>query len=189
MNDKIFDFNFKFNDKVFQEKKNALIDALIPWNKPLKVFKLNENAKLPTKAHDGDAGWDLYYCGDSSIKVHAGETVIVPTGIAIVVDSSFVAIVKEKSGLSSKGVSIHAGVVDSNYRGEVGVVVSYRSMPYIREDTDGNISLDDDYYVIESGQKIAQVMIVPCSTIKDVIELDKLPETERGDGGFGSTGI
>lgn len=155
---------------------------------PLRFFKLNPNAKAPRKEHEGDAGWDLFYCGDSSIKIRTGQTIIVPTGIALVVDQPFVAILKEKSGLASKGVSVHAGVVDSGYRGEVGVVMSFRSIPYIREDADGDWSLDDDYFTIEPGQKIAQVMLVPVVMSKEVVELDELPDTARGEGGFGSTG-
>jgi dUTP pyrophosphatase len=168
------------------ERKFSISDMLFAT--PLKFFKLNPNAKSPRKEHEGDAGWDLFYCGDSSLKIRIGQTVVVPTGIALVVDQPFVAILKEKSGLATKGVSVHAGVVDSGYRGEVGVVMSFRDIQHVREDGDGYWYLDDDYFTIEPGQKIAQVMLVPVAMSKEVVELDELPNTARGDGGFGSTG-
>jgi dUTP pyrophosphatase len=155
---------------------------------PLQFFKLNPNAKAPRKEHAGDAGWDIFYCGDMSLKVRMGQTVIVPTGIALIVDQPFVAIIKEKSGLAISGLSVHAGVVDSGYRGDVGVVVSYRNQLYFSEDMDGERSINDDCYVIEPGSKIAQVMLVPVVVSKNIVELTELPETVRGDGGFGSTG-
>ena len=151
---------------------------------PLKFFKLNPNVKAPRKEHEGDAGWDLFYCGDEPIMLDAlGNTVVVPTGIALVVDQPFVAIVKEKSGLASKGVSVHAGVIDSEYRGEVGVVMSYRG-----KDTWECVP-PMDKFTIEPGMKIAQVILVPVVMSKEVVELDELPDTARGSGGFGSTGL
>lgn len=150
---------------------------------PLRFFKLNPNAKAPRKEHEGDAGWDLFYCGTEPLKIWVGETIVVPTGIALVVDQPFVAILKEKSGLASQGISVHAGVVDSGYRGEVGVVMSFRALIPFK---DG--SYRDNFVTIEPGQKIAQVMLVPVAMSKEVVELEELPETVRGDGGFGSTG-
>ena len=181
MSSESFGINFSKGDVSFDPLQ-------ILYTTPLKFFKLNPNAKPPRKEHEGDAGWDLFYCGDSPLKIRIGQTVIVPTGIALVVDQPFVAILKEKSGLATKGVSVHAGVVDSGYRGEVGVVMSFRDMQHVREDGDGYWHLDDDYFTIEPGQKIAQVMLVPVAMSKEVVELDELPDTARGDGGFGSTG-
>lgn len=164
--------------KIAHNLGDVSLDPLrILYTTSLKFFKLTPNAKAPRKEHDGDAGWDLFYCGATPFKILPESTKVVPTGIALCVDQPFVAIIKEKSGLSTMGISVHAGVIDSGYRGEVCVVIHNRNQRGYRE------------YTIDPGQKIAQVILVPVVMSKEVIELDELPDTARGDNGFGSTGL
>jgi dUTP pyrophosphatase len=124
-------------------------------------------------ASDPDAGWDLFYCGEKSLEIRMAETVIVPTGIALVVDQPFVAIIKEKSGLAIKGISVHAGVVDSGYRGEIQLTFNK------------NAGVPSKRY--EVGERVGQIIIMPYPEV-EFVELDNLSETVRGEGGFGSSG-
>ena len=152
----------------------------------LQYYKLNPNAVPPRKEKEGDAGWDLFYCGDEPITLLPGETRVVPTGLALVVDPPFVAILKEKSGLAVNGLDVHAGVVDSGYRGEVGVVLHNRKVSQAGVDPKKWISANT--ITISPYSKICQVMLVPVVVAKGIEELTELPSSDRGDGGFGHTG-
>ena len=137
----------------------------------LKLKKLREDAKLFSYAYEGDAGLDMYSCEDAVIK--AGERAVIKTGIAMALEKEYVALVWDKSGLAvKKGIKTMAGVIDSGYRGEVGVVLL-------------NTSKED--FKIEKHDKIAQILIqrIQSAEIEEVTSLD---ETSRGEGGFGSTG-
>lgn len=137
----------------------------------LKIKKLTEEAKLFSYAHEGDAGMDVYSCEDTIIKV--GERKVVKTGIAVALEPGFVALVWDKSGLAAKkGIKTMAGVIDSGYRGEVGIVMLNTS----RED-----------HIINKHDKIAQILIQPIISA-EIEEVTSLDETIRGKGGFGSTG-
>ncbi len=142
----------------------------------LKIKKLNDNAIIPKSATMGSAGMDLYACIQKDIILNPGERVIVPTGIAIALESNvYVAYIYARSGLAVKnGVTLSncVGVIDSDYRGEIKV---------------GLINLSDKQYTIANGERIAQMVISPV-IIPSVHEVDELDETERNDGGFGSTG-
>ena len=142
----------------------------------LKIKKLRENAKIPFRATPGSAGMDLCACIDSAITLAGGEKAVIPTGIAIELPGPELgAFIFARSGLAIKhgiGLLNSVGVVDSDYRGEVCVgVINQLSEPY----------------TIEPGERIAQMVIMPVSLIEPV-EVDELDETERGAGGFGSTG-
>lgn len=119
----------------------------------------------------GDAGFDIYSSEDCEIEPM--EQKWVSTGLFVEIPSGFVGIVKEKSGLAGKGVMLGAGVIDSNYRGEVKVLVRNFSKSQL---------------MIEKDQKIAQFLFVKVE-IPKIEEVEKLSETERGAGGFGSTGL
>lgn len=142
----------------------------------LKIKKVKENAKIPERATSGSAGIDLCACIDEPITLVGGDTALVPTGIAIALPSAeYGAFVFPRSGISVKhgiGLLNSVGVIDSDYRGEIMV---------------GLINQIDKAYTIQPGERIAQLVVMPVvpMPIEEVAQLDG---TERGDGGFGSTG-
>ncbi len=142
----------------------------------LKIKKLRENAQIPFRATAGSAGMDLYACIDEPVTLALGEKAVIPTGIAIALPSPELgAFIFARSGLAIKhgiGLLNAVGVIDSDYRGEVCV---------------GVINQLTEPYTINPGERIAQLVILPVSLIEPV-EVDELDETERGAGGFGSTG-
>lgn len=141
----------------------------------IEVKKLNDKAKLPCRATADSAGADLCACIDDDIALMPGERRLIPTGIAFAVPTGFGGFVFPRSGLSSKfGVSLAncVGVIDSDYRGEVKVpVINHSSEPY----------------TIKAGERIAQLVIMPVDLCEYGFS-DELDKTERGEGGFGSTG-
>ena len=140
------------------------------------IKKLRDNAKIPFRATPGSAGMDLYACIDEPITIEGGEKAIIPTGIAIELPSAELgAFVFARSGLAIKhgvGLLNSVGVIDSDYRGEICV---------------GLINQLKESYTIQPDERIAQLIIMPVSLITPV-EAESLDETERGVGGFGSTG-
>ncbi len=137
----------------------------------LKVKKLNPEAKIPSYAHKGDAGLDLFSIEDFVLK--PGERKLVSTGISTELEEGYVALIWDKSGIAAKGIKTMGGVIDCHYRGEYKVVML-------------NTSSQD--YEIKKGQKIAQLLIQPIIDA-EIKEVSELSETERGSGAFGSTGI
>ena len=142
----------------------------------LKVKKVREKAKIPTRATNGSAGLDLYACIDEPITLSKGEKALIPTGIAIGLDDPhYAAFIHSRSGLAIKhGLALlnSVGVVDSDYRGEVCV---------------GIIKLTEDPYTIQPFERIAQMVIKPVE-LPEIVEVQDLDDTDRGAGGFGSTG-
>lgn len=137
----------------------------------IKVKKVHPEAKLPTYAHHGDAGFDLYAI--ESVSIPVGARVLVSTGIAIEIPDGYVGLIWDKSGLSMvHGLKNLGGVVDAGYRGEIKA---------------GMINLSNEDYTITAGHKVAQMLIqkVEHAEIKEVTELS---DSTRGHGGFGSTG-
>lgn len=133
-------------------------------------IKLDEGAKLPTRAHEADAGLDLY-SRDTAI-VWAGKSEIFDTGVHIELPSNTVGYIKSKSGLCMKFGIITTGTIDEGYTGSIKVKL---------------FNLGDTHYAVNKGDKIAQLVIHPI--IKPDLEVvDSLDETERGSNGFGSTG-
>lgn len=142
----------------------------------LKIKRLNPNAMIPEYATSGAAALDLRYCGDETVSIPVGEIRSIPTGLAIAAPEGTVAIVCARSGLAFKrGICLAngIGVIDSDYRGEVCVGLK----------NDGK-----EPFGIAPGDRIAQLMLMPVYAA-ELIEADELDETERGMGGFGSTGI
>lgn len=138
----------------------------------VQIKKLNTDAKLPHYALKGDAGMDLYSVENRLIK--PGERISCATGIAMKIPQGHVALIWDKSGPSHKfGIKTLGGVFDSNYTGEYII---------------GLINLGTEDFIIEKGQKIAQVLIQKIET-PDIEEVEELEVTNRGDGAFGSTGI
>ena len=142
----------------------------------LKIKKVNENAVIPHRATEGSAGLDLCACIDEPLTLGGGETALIPTGLAIALPSAqYGAFIFARSGLSIKhgiGLLNSVGVIDSDYRGEIKV---------------GVINQVKEPYTIQPGERIAQLVVMPVSTMP-VEEAESLDETERGSGSFGSTG-
>lgn len=137
----------------------------------LKIKKVHPDAKIPKYAHHDDAGFDLFV--PENIILKKGEHFGVPTGIAMEIPEGCVGLIWDKSGIAIKnGLKTLGGVIDSTYRGEVLV---------------GMINLSGHDYVFEKGNKIAQMIIQKKETV-DFEEVKELCDTERGCGGFGSTG-
>ena len=126
--------------------------------------------KVPTRAHEHDSGLDLYAA--SSCVLQPGMTHRVHTGVAIELPEGFEGQVRPRSSLASKGVYALLGTVDNGYRGELGVVLS---------------NLSTERYQVHEGDKVAQLVICPVA-LPNVVVVDELVETDRGQGGFGSTG-
>jgi dUTP pyrophosphatase len=138
----------------------------------MKVKKIVPHATLPSKAHDGDLGYDLYAV--DQISVPTGDTVLIPTGIAIQFPNGYGGIIRDRSSIATKRkLFTVAGVIDNGYTGEIKVAL-YNST--------------DALQTIYRGDKIAQVILIP--TVDFVIEevTDITSSDKRGENGFGSTG-
>lgn len=141
----------------------------------VKVRKLREDAQMPTCGTEYSAGADLRACLDAPLIIHPGETAAIHTGLSMELPEGTMGLIFARSGLASRqglAPANKVGVVDSDYRGEFIVMLHNHS------------SVDQ---TIESGERIAQLVIVPY--LKGIFEeTDSLSETKRGAGGFGSTG-
>lgn len=142
----------------------------------LKIKKLKTNAKIPMRATNGSAGMDLYACIDEPITLAPGELAVVPTGIAIELpDNGCAAFLYARSGLGVKhGICLAngVGVIDSDYRGEICA---------------GLCNVSNEPYTINPDERICQMVIAPV-LLPQITEVCELGDTERGKGGFGSTG-
>ncbi|RMD76596.1 MAG: dUTP diphosphatase [Lentisphaerae bacterium] len=139
----------------------------------LRIKRVRQNAQVPAYAHPGDAGLDLYAAEAAVLK--PGERALVPTGIAIELPSGTEAQVRPRSGLAIKhGITVlnTPGTIDEGYRGEVGVIL---------------INHGEREFRVETGMKIAQMVVQPVLRVR-VEEVSELSATQRGTGGFGSTG-
>ena len=147
---------------------------------------LDEGAKMPTRAHPWDAGLDLYVPKTVSIpgskcstapysggygKVYVGSRTV-DTGVHVQIPEGYVGFIKSKSGLMVNHGLLTDGTIDAHYTGSIRVTVF-------------NTTFKE--YVVNAGEKIAQLVIVPC-LLPELEPVDSLEETDRGDGGFGSTG-
>jgi dUTP pyrophosphatase len=140
----------------------------------LRIARLDERARLPTRAHDGDAGLDLYALEPAVLA--PGERASVPTGIAVEIPPGHAGLVLPRSGLAARhGISVvnAPGLIDSGYRGEVRVLLlnTDRARPF----------------ELDGGDRIAQLVLVPVA-LPTPTEVDALSDSERGAGGFGSSG-
>ena len=142
----------------------------------IKFLDNNKEKKVPFYASQGAAGMDLTACLEESITLKPLERALIPTGIAISLPSEkYGAFLFARSGLASKhGITLAncVGVVDSDYTGEIKVAL---------------VNLSNNEYTIENGERIAQMVIMEVSRA-DFTVVDELAKTERGSGGFGSTG-
>jgi len=139
------------------------------------VQRLRDDAVLPAPAYSGDAGLDLSAC--ERVELGPGERAIVGTGLAVAIPEGYAGFVQPRSGLAARhGITIvnAPGLVDSGYRGELRVVLlnTDRLAPF----------------VVEPGMRIAQLVVMPV-TAAELLEVDELPESERGVRGFGSSSV
>ena len=140
------------------------------------IKRLSKNIILPKYETEGSSGLDLAANVDGQIEILPGKTAIIPTGLAVAIPNNFEIQIRPRSGLAAKNqISVlnTPGTIDADYRGELKVIL---------------INLSDKVFVVEKGLRIAQMVLCPIvkATLKEVIELEN---TERGSGGFGSTGI
>lgn len=138
----------------------------------VRTKRLRSGARLPLYATAGAAGLDLYSCLDQPLRVAPGSIVRVPTGIAVEIPWGYVGLIRDRSSLALAGFHTVAGVIDSDYRGEILIAAHYAGSGEM---------------VIENGERIAQMIILPSPQV-EIVEVEELQSTERGAGGFGSTG-
>jgi dUTP pyrophosphatase len=140
----------------------------------LPIRRLREEAVVPERAYEGDAGLDLAAC--ERVELGPGERAVVGTGLAVAIPEGYAGFVQPRSGLADRhGISSvnSPGLIDSGYRGEIKVILL---------NTDPSTP-----FVVEYGMRIAQLVVVPVPEL-EVIETDELPATERGVRGHGSSG-
>lgn len=160
--------DYKVRMNMLSGGKKRRSDAL---SDTIRVVLNNENASMPTQANSSDAGWDLYASEDRCIApLHRG---LIKTGVSLEIPNGYAGLIWPRSGLSVKhGVDVLAGVVDAGYRGEVGVCLFNSS----------EIKLE-----ISKGDRIAQILFQNVPQFQ-LVEFDQLSSSERGSGGFGSSG-
>ncbi len=136
----------------------------------IEMKKLDPKATLPTRAHPGDAGMDLYCLEDGVLEPGQGK--LLKTGISMAIQEGYVGLICDRSSMGKKGIKVFGGVVDAGYRGEVMVCL-------------WNLSPETLKYA--QGDRIAQMLLLPIGT-PAVVGVAELTETSRGAGGFGSSG-
>ena len=140
----------------------------------VKVLRTDPAAQLPAYAHPGDAGMDVRSIEE--VTLSPGARALIHTGLVLMLPPNAEAQVRPRSGLALKhGVTVlnTPGTIDAGYRGEVGVIL---------------INLGTEPFVVEKGMKIAQLVVSPVAQA-EVVEVTSVDETDRGAGGFGSTGV
>jgi dUTP pyrophosphatase len=139
----------------------------------VKVKRLSETARLPAYAREGDAGMDIY--ADETVTILPGERHLVKTGISMSFPHGHAGLIWDKSGIAGKhGLKTIGGVIDEGFRGEVRVAVH---------------NLSNEPYLVETGKKVAQMLVQEVRQ-KEIVEVSELDNnTARGEGSFGSTGL
>lgn len=141
----------------------------------VKIVKLNPSAHIPTYGSVSAAGADLYACVEAPVSILPGQTVLIPTGLSMEIQEGFAGFIYARSGLATKrglAPANKVGVIDSDYRGQVMVSLHNHS---------------DAPQCVEPGERIAQMVFAPVYQA-GFCEVDALQDTQRGTGGFGSTG-
>jgi dUTP pyrophosphatase len=140
------------------------------------IKKLSREVTLPKYETNGSSGLDLAACIDKNIEIKPGKSEIIPTGLAVAIPKNFEIQIRPRSGLAAKNqISVlnTPGTIDADYRGELKVIL---------------INLSDKNFIVEKGLRIAQMVVCPVVKAK-LKEVESLEDTERGSGGFGSTGV
>ena len=137
----------------------------------LKIKKLNQEAVVPQYIRQGDAALDLYSC--ESLVITPNSRKLVSTGVAMAIPLGYVGLIWDRSGMAANyGIKSMGGVIDSNYRGELKIILH---------------NLSEQEFVVEKGMRIAQILIQPVMQM-EVKEVEELDESNRGKEGFGSSG-
>ena len=139
------------------------------------IKRLAKDVSLPKYETNGSSGMDLAANIDKSIDINPGKTAIIPTGLAVSIPNGFEIQIRPRSGLAAKNkISVlnTPGTIDADYRGEIKVIL---------------INLSDKVFVVEKGLRIAQMVVCPIIKVH-LEEVNELNNTDRGEGGFGSTG-
>lgn len=170
----------------------------------LEIKRLTPDAKLPARAHFNDSGLDIYAAED--VIIEPGETVVVKTGLSIKLPPGHDAYIKPRSGVSTKTkLRVVSPPIDVGYRGEIGVIVD-NIAPITDNRIDEYLAVDGSQiptrnhsweyvttapigtYKIRKGDRIAQLVVTPVA-LPQIVEVDELDETERGDSGYGASGV
>src|SRR5690625_1911577 len=193
--------NLRSSEVFFKaDERNPTIN---PKSKRLQVgFKrLSDSAVIPTKAHASDSGFDLVASED--VIIEPGETAVIPTGIAVDLPAGYEAQVRPRSGVTAKTkLRVQLGTIDNGYAGEIGVIVDNTNEPQMaikriwtighNYEDDGACNIETlkggTFVLIRTGDRIAQLVVQPIPNV-EAIEVFEVAETERGEGGFGSTGV
>jgi dUTP pyrophosphatase len=141
----------------------------------VRCRRLRAGAVLPERMTSGASGFDLRACLDAPLDIEPGGRVLVPTGISVAIPTGFEGCVRGRSGLALRhgiGLANAPGTIDSDYRGEIGVIL---------------VNWGKDGFTVSSGDRIAQLVIQQLPPVR-MAWVDELPGTERGTGGFGHTG-
>ena len=159
----------------------------------IRFKKLSSSAIKPENQHSGDAGFDIF--SDVRITINPMERVVVSTGICVEIPEGYYGRVAPRSGLAVKnGIDVLAGVVDSNYRGELGVVLINLNLPIsLFNKSKRNAAIENMFgqknkVDINPGDRIAQLIIEKCYT-PEWVEVESFSSSERNEEGFGSTGL
>lgn len=139
------------------------------------IKRISQNIPLPKYETSGSSGMDLSANIERSIKIEPGKTSIIPTGLSVSIPRNFELQIRPRSGLAAKNqitVLNTPGTIDADYRGEIKVIL---------------INLSNRSFLVEKGMRIAQMILSPVIKAK-IIEVKELKKTDRGSGGFGSTG-
>ena len=137
------------------------------------IKRLSKNVSLPKYETEGSSGLDL--AANEQVEIEPGKTKIIPTGLAVAIPKNFEIQIRPRSGLAAKNnISVlnTPGTIDSDYRGEIKVII---------------FNHGNDDFIINNGDRIAQMVLTPVLKM-ELQEIDELPKTIRGEGGFGSTG-
>ena len=165
---------------------------------PTMRCKRVKDVPLPKYAHDGDAGLDL--CATEDVTLYPGESCKMGSGIAVAIPYGYAGIVVPRSGLGCEGLVIknNLGLIDAGYRGEIGLTLFNNNPTHMWQRSVDERLLSEtvridhpnftDEITIHKGDRVAQLVIIPIAIV-DLLEVDDLDSTERGSGGFGSSGI
>lgn len=166
----------------------------------LLIRRTSEDASLPSYAHEGDAGFDL--CSMEDVTLFPGQWKKVKSGISCAIPRGFVGLVTPRSGLGCEGLVLKntVGVIDSPYRGEIGLPLFNNNPSHIWDrilwkfkqvqcfvTKDGKEYHPEGTIYVRKGERVAQMLVIPVAE-SNIVGADDLDETERGSGGFGSTG-
>lgn len=156
----------------------------------VRIKRLNENAVIPQYAHETDAGFDL--CAAEDVIVEPGETVVIPTWIAIDIPQGYEIQVRPRSGITRKTkLRVQLGTIDAGYHGDIGIIVDNTARNGMDVDYYCTYRCDFEWgaYIIRKGDKIAQAVLAPIAQAEFIEVPEFAGESERGTNGWGSSGV